>query len=373
MKPLLATFFIAALVTAAFTPLVIRLAPRIGAMDIPCDGRRVHCRPIPRLGGLAIYAGIFVSFLRMLPWNEQLFGIFCGGTLMFLLGVVDDIRCISPPVKLAGQIACALITFVFSVQIRGMMNLFPVGPRYIAFPLWLSLAVTVFWIVGITNTINLIDGLDGLAAGIVCIACLTVAYTSVLRGRPETAGIILAVAGATMGFLVFNFYPAKIFMGDGGSMLLGFMLASVSLAGDTPTKGTTLFATVIPVMILALPIFDTLFAIARRMVNRQPIMQADRGHLHHRIMAMGFGQRRTVLALYSISIIAGVSGILWSSDMRLEAMALLLVAFSLIVIFLGIGIVDVGSETAAVDSPQKNPQHENIYNRDVTETPEEDV
>jgi UDP-GlcNAc:undecaprenyl-phosphate GlcNAc-1-phosphate transferase len=349
MNDLLSVFVIAALVTAITTPLAIRLAPLIGAMDVPGDNRRVHGKPIPRLGGVAIYLGIMVSFYRLLPWSEQIFGIVLGGTFLLAIGIYDDIKSLNPRAKLAGQILCALVIFFFSVQIRGMTNLLPVGPHYLIFPTWLSLIVTVFWVVGITNTVNLIDGLDGLAAGIVCIACLSVAYTSAMSGRLGTAYIILAVAGATLGFLLFNFYPAKIFMGDGGSMLLGFMLASVSLVGDTPTKGTTLFATVIPVMILALPIFDTLFAIVRRMVNKKPIMQADKGHLHHRIMAMGFGQRRTVLALYSISAIMGVAGILWSSEMKLEALALFLVASCLIIIFLGIGIVDAGIEANEKD------------------------
>lgn len=353
MGSLLISLFIAALTTAAATPLVIGLAPRIGAVDIPCDERRIHKCPIPCLGGLAIYLGTLASFSRLWSWSTQLTGIVIGGSLMLVLGIVDDIRNLTPVAKLLGQITCALAVFYFNVHIRGMMNLLPVGPRYIEFPLWLSLALSVFWIVAITNTINLIDGLDGLAAGIVCIACLSIAYTSYSNGRTETASIALSVAGATLGFLAFNFYPARIFMGDGGSMFLGFMMASISLMGDTPTKGTTLFATVIPVIILALPIFDTLFAIARRMINRRPIMQADRGHLHHRIMAMGFGQRRTVLALYCISSLMGIAGILWSSGMRIEALALFAIASCLIVIFLGIGIVDAGVEPSAVDSEKE--------------------
>lgn len=340
MSEYLSAFFIAAFVTAAVTPLAMKVAPLIGAMDIPKDGRRMHGKPIPRLGGVAIYAGIIVSFVSLLPWNKQLFGIILGGTLMMLIGIYDDLKNMNPKAKLLAQILCALIVFYFSVQLKVMANLFPFGPKYFIFPMWLSLLLTVFWIVGITNTINLIDGLDGLAAGIVCIACISVAYTSAMNDRLEITYIMLSVAGATLGFLLFNFYPAKIFMGDGGSMLLGFMLASLSLVGDTPTKGTTLFATVVPIMILALPIFDTAFAIVRRMVNRKPIMQADKGHLHHRIMAMGFGQRRTVLALYSISAIMGVGGILWSSDMKIESFALGVVAATLIFIFLGIGIVD---------------------------------
>lgn len=337
-------FIIAALITAAATPIAIKVAPLIGAMDIPKEKRKMHGKPIPCFGGIAIYLGILVSFYRLIPWDKQIFGIVCGGTLMLLIGIYDDFKNMSAKSKLIGQILCALIIYYFGVQIRGMANFLPIGPSYFAFPIWLSILVTVVWVVGITNTVNLIDGLDGLAAGIVCIACLSVAYTSVINGRHETAYIVISIAGATMGFLIFNFHPAKIFMGDGGSMLLGFMLASVSLIGDTPTKGTTLFATIIPIIILALPIFDTTFAIVRRIIKRQPIMQADKGHLHHRIMAMGFGQRRTVLALYSISAIMGVAGILWSSDMKIESFALAIVAATLIFIFLGIGIVDANND-----------------------------
>lgn len=340
MSEFLSTFLIAAVITAAATPLAIRIAPLIGAMDVPKDDRRMHGKPVPRLGGIAIYFGIVVSFVRLMPWDRQIFGIILGGTLMMCIGIYDDLKNMNPKAKLMAQTASAFIVFYFSVQLRVIANLFPFGPKYFIFPLWLSLILTVFWIVGITNTVNLIDGLDGLAAGIVCIACIAVAYTSAMNGRLETTYIMLSVAGATLGFLLFNFYPAKIFMGDAGSMLLGFMLASLSLVGDTPTKGTTLFVTVVPMMILALPIFDTAFAIVRRMVNKRPIMQADKGHLHHRIMAMGFGQRRTVLALYSISAIMGVAGILWSSAMKIESFALGVVAATLIFIFLGIGIVE---------------------------------
>ncbi|MBQ4233310.1 MAG: undecaprenyl/decaprenyl-phosphate alpha-N-acetylglucosaminyl 1-phosphate transferase, partial [Firmicutes bacterium] len=209
---------------------------------------------------------------------------------------------------------------------------------YIVFPVWLSMAVTVFWIVAIINTINLIDGLDGLAAGVVLIACLSIAYIADYTDRPDTCIIILAVAGACAGFLFYNFNPARIFMGDSGSMLLGLLLASVSLVGDTPTKSVTLFSATVPVMLLILPIFDTSFAIVRRTVKHRPIFEADKGHLHHRIMAMGFGQRRTVLVLYSISGIMAVAGILWTMRMKGQALVLALIAGVLIFIFLGIGI-----------------------------------
>ena len=333
------TFFLALIVTAVTTPLAIKIAPVIGAVDVPKDDRRMHKRPIPRFGGVAIYLGVLVGFFRLGDWNDQVLGLLVGSTLILLLGVIDDIKGLRPRVKLAGQIACAAILYFFTIQIRGMANVLPWGPWYIAFPKVIAFLVTVVWIVGITNTINLIDGLDGLAAGITCISCLSVAYTALVTDREVTCMLILGLAGATMGFLIWNFYPAKIFMGDAGSMLLGYLLASVSLIGDKPTKSTTLFATIIPILILALPIFDTAFAIVRRMANHKPIMQADKGHLHHRIMAMGFGQRRTVLALYSISAIMGVAGILWTLHVRLACGVLAVIAGTLIFIFLGIGIV----------------------------------
>ncbi len=331
-------FLISMAVTALVTLPVIKAAPYIGAMDIPKDNRRMHTKPVPRCGGIAIYIGILCSFITLWPLDSQLMGILLAATLMMLIGLADDIRGLSARVKLAGQICCALILWIYTLQIRGMANFFPIGPSYIVFPTWLSLIVTVIWIVGITNTINLIDGLDGLAAGISLISCLSVAYIANYTGRAETCTVMCSVAGACMGFLLWNFNPAKIFMGDSGALLLGLLLSSVSLVGDTPTKSITLFSVTVPIMILALPIFDTAFAIVRRTVNHRPIMEADKGHLHHRIMAMGFGQRRTVLALYSISAIMGVAGILWTVKMKPEALLLFAIASVLVFIFLGIGI-----------------------------------
>ncbi len=357
MNSYLSSFLLALAVTALTTPVIIKIAPKIGAMDIPSDDRRMHTEPVPCLGGLAIYLGIMAVFLYRGEMNQQLFGLALGSTMILLLGIVDDFKGLSPRIKLVGQIVCAAVLYSNTVQIRGMANFLPWGPRYINFPGVIAFLVTVLWVVGITNTINLIDGLDGLAAGISCIACVAVAYTAALTNRFGTCNIMLAVTGATLGFLIYNFYPAKIFMGDAGAMLLGYLLAGVSLIGDKPTKSTTLFATVIPILIMAIPIFDTAFAIVRRMANRRSIMQADKGHLHHRIMAMGFGQRRTVLALYCISAIMGVAGIMWTMDMRIECAVLALIAATLITIFLGIGREPRAGEC---ESPvqQNEPQEE---------------
>ncbi|MBQ1524269.1 MAG: undecaprenyl/decaprenyl-phosphate alpha-N-acetylglucosaminyl 1-phosphate transferase [Firmicutes bacterium] len=338
MSDHLVVFLLAVVVTALATPLCILIAPKIGAMDIPKDKRRVHKKPIPRFGGFAIYLGMLTGFFRLGNMSEQMLGIIGAATLIMIIGIVDDIKGVPAKIKLVGQIICAVLLWFSTLRFSGMANFFSFGPDYIVFPVWLSMAVTVFWIVAIINTINLIDGLDGLAAGVVLIACLSIAYIADYTDRPDTCIIILAVAGACAGFLFYNFNPARIFMGDSGSMLLGLLLASVSLVGDTPTKSVTLFSATVPVMLLILPIFDTSFAIVRRTVKHRPIFEADKGHLHHRIMAMGFGQRRTVLVLYSISGIMAVAGILWTMRMKGQALVLALIAGVLIFIFLGIGI-----------------------------------
>ncbi len=312
-----------------FTPVAIKLAPKIGALDIPKDNRRMHSKPMPRFGGMAIYIGTMTAMVAFMPLDTKLLGVLAGGTLIFAAGIVDDIKGMSAKVKLACQIVCALILFQFSVRISFVGN--PFGEGYFFFPWWLSLIVTVVWIVGITNTINLIDGLDGLAAGIAFIASVSIAYTAYLSDRPGISIAALAIAGGALGFLPFNFNPAKIFMGDGGSLFLGFMLAGISVMG--PMKGATVIATVVPMFVLALPIFDTLFAILRRLVNGRPIMEADKGHLHHRIMAVGLGQKRTVLTLYGISGIMGVAAILVTRGLWVEAGLLVLVAMTLIYVF----------------------------------------
>ena len=345
MSKLIWVFLIAAAVTAAATPLAILIAPKIGAMDIPKDNRRMHKKPIPRFGGIAIFLGVLVGFIAIAPLSQQTRGLLVGAIMILILGIVDDLKDISAKIKLAGQIVCAGVAWFFTVRILGMANLF--GGSYISFSPPVSFIVTVLWIVAITNTINLIDGLDGLAAGITCIACFTIAYSSGLNPVSRTCLLSVAIAGACVGFLVWNMYPAKIFMGDAGSQLLGYLLSTVSLIGDYPTKGTTLFAAIVPMLILALPIFDTSFAIIRRAVSHKPIMKADKGHLHHRIMAMGFGQRRTVLVLYSISAIMGIAGILWTIHRRLESFALALIAAVLIIVFLGIGIINKKPEYTA--------------------------
>ena len=338
MSMYLKVFLVSLAVTAGLTPVCIKLAPKVGAMDVPKDSRRVHKKPIPRFGGPAIFLGFLSSALLLRPLDTQMLGVYIAGALMLAVGIADDIFDIPARVKLIGQLACGAILWVDSLQIRGMANFLPIGPGYIRFSSGVSLLVTLIWIVAITNCINLMDGLDGLASGIVLIASLSIAYISYHTGREMTLGMILAVAGACLGFLIFNFNPAKIFMGDSGSNLLGLLLASISMIGDAPTKSVTLFSPVMPMIIIAVPIFDTVVAVIRRTTHHRSFFEADKGHLHHRILAMGFGQRRTVLTLYCICAILGVAGILWSMKMKFEALLLIGVAGVLIFIFLGIGI-----------------------------------
>lgn len=330
MNQYLAIFITAFALALVFTPVAIKIAPKIGAVDIPKDNRRMHTKAMPRFGGMAIYIGTVTSMLIFLPFSTQLMGVIAGGTLIFLVGIIDDLRNLPAKVKLVCQILCAFILFQFSVKISFIGN--PFGEGYYFFPWIVSLLVTVIWIVGITNTINLIDGLDGLAGGVAFIASIAIAYTAFIGNNPTACMAMLAIAGGALGFLPFNFNPAKIFMGDGGALFLGFMLAGLSVMN--PMKSATMLATVVPVLVLGLPIFDTTFAILRRLVNKRPIMEADKGHLHHRIMAAGLGQRRTVLTLYGISGIMGVAAILISRDLFIESGLLIIIAATFIYVFL---------------------------------------
>lgn len=348
-------FLTAFALALVFTPAAIWLAPKIGAVDIPRDGRRMHSRPMPRFGGMAIFLGASGAIALFLHGDSRVCGVLIGGTCIYLLGVIDDLKGMPAKVKLLGQIFCASVVYLFGIRIQFVTNHFGDGHSY--FDGATSFFMTALWIVGITNTINLIDGLDGLAAGVSAIASLAIAYTACIHPDMRLITMaMLALAGGALGFLPYNFHPAKIFMGDGGSLFLGFMLACLSIMG--PVKGATVFATIVPVLVLGIPIFDTAFAILRRVVNRRSIMEADKGHLHHRIMAVGLGQRRTVLTLYGISGVMGMAAVLFSRDLFLETGVLVLIAAT----FLYIYITDPGGvtgrrelvDTAAVEKRDQN-------------------
>lgn len=327
-------FGIAFFIALITTPLAIKIAPKIGAMDVPKDGRRMHNSAMPRFGGLAIYLGTSIAILALLWGNSKIHTVLLGGTLMYILGVIDDLKNLPAKVKFLWQLAVAVIMYSMGLKIEFIHNY--AGDGNLHFGTILCFVITVLWIVGITNTINLVDGLDGLAAGVVAIASLSIAYVAYIHGDKYGFLIIcaamMAIAGSALGFLPYNFYPAKIFMGDGGALFLGFMIAVLSVVG--PLKRSTMIAVVIPVIVLGIPIFDTLFAIIRRALNGQPIMAADKGHLHHQLMASGFGQIRAVLMLYGISAIMGMAAVLTSRELYKDSIVLVCIAVIYLYVFL---------------------------------------
>lgn len=293
-------FFIALIVAYALTPSVKKLAIKVGAIDKP-DPRKVHTHTIPRLGGLAIYFGFMAGVLYSMPLNHEMLGLLLGCSAIVCIGIWDDICNIPAKVKLVGQIVSACIPVAFGIQIEWLTN--PFG-TLIVLPEIVAIPVTIFWIIGFTNTVNLIDGLDGLAAGVSFIASISMFLMAVSMNQYLPAMIIISMAGAALGFLQYNFNPAKIFMGDTGSMLLGYTMAVTAVLGLVKTAAT--IALVVPVIALGLPILDTLFAIVRRKMSGVPIFTPDKGHLHHRLLALGLTQKQAVLIMYCVSAVLGL-------------------------------------------------------------------
>lgn len=296
-------FIIAFLISLVVTPVIRKLAFRVGAVDRP-DARKVHSRVMPRMGGLAVYLAFVITILVVEPMSKDILGLLAGGSLILLLGVADDIFNISPRGKLFGQIVAAGVLVAFGVTILRVTN--PFG-NTIELPKILGGTLTIIWIVGVTNAVNLIDGLDGLAAGLSSIAGITLAVIGWFEGEIIITLPAVILSASILGFLKYNFHPAKIFMGDSGSLFLGYTLAGLSVMGLT--KGAAVVSIFVPILILGIPIFDTLYAIIRRFINNQPIFEADKGHLHHRLLAIGLSHRQTVLCIYGISILLGVSAI----------------------------------------------------------------
>lgn len=302
--PVLALAFVISLVV---TPFVKRLALRIGATDAP-NARKVHQKVMPRLGGLAIYHSFTTAVLLTQPLTTQVAGLLAGGTMIMLVGVLDDTRGLSPKVKLLGQVAAALVLVHFGFKVDFVTAPFSIFGKPVIYLQYFTVPVTVIWIIGVTNALNLIDGLDGLAAGTSAIAAVTMALVAWMDGQLLMAALALVLAAGVLGFLRYNFNPAQIFMGDSGSLFLGFNLGALAIMGLT--KGATVISLFIPVVILGIPIMDTVFAILRRFSNRQPIFQADKKHLHHCLLEVGLSHRQTVLVIYGINLCLGASAVL---------------------------------------------------------------
>ena len=325
--------FIAAIL---LTPLVKRLAFRLGAVDAP-NYRKVHARIMPRLGGLAIYCAFIIGFffLKFMTGfkSEYAYAILIAATIIVITGIIDDMREISAKAKLLGQvIAACIVVFGGGIQMN-FINLPFDGILNFG---WLGIPLTIIWIVGVTNAVNLIDGLDGLAAGVSTIALATLAVMAMIMGNGIVIAMASILAAATIGFLVFNFHPAKIFMGDTGALFLGFMISVLALLGF---KNVAFISFIIPIIILGVPISDTFFAIVRRLRQKKKWSDPDKSHLHHRLLDLGFSHRQTVLLIYAIAAVFGVVAIVFSMAKVWGAfllIAVLLVAIELLVEIIGL-------------------------------------
>lgn len=312
----------ALIISFAATPAVKSLAHKVGAIDIPKDERRMHKRPIARMGGLAIFLGFIVSVLLFVPLTEPMRGVLFGGVIILVLGILDDIYALPALPKFLVQIGAALVAVLHGNKIVMLSNpnIFSDNPYWVLG--YLSIPITVIWIVAITNAVNLIDGLDGLAVGVAAISSLTMLVIAMLINTVAVAIPMAALAGACLGFMPYNLNPAKIFMGDTGSTFLGFILATMSIQGLF--KLHTIISFAVPFLLLGLPIFDTCFAILRRISKGQNPMSPDRSHVHHKLIDMGMNQKQAVAILYVISAILGLSAVVLTTSGALKAMILLL-------------------------------------------------
>jgi len=291
--------------TLLLTPLWIRVAPRLGAIDRP-RGRHQHKKPTPTAGGLAIYLGVWLGAIAFVGWPlpGPVIGLLISSGLLVLLNIYDDITGLPPLGRLTCQFLLAVVAYAWGVRIEGIGNLWGMlGPDpWVELGRW-SAPLTVFWLVLVTNALNWLDGLDGLAAGVAGISALTLGFTATLSGShlafPAVGVLAIAIAGSCLGFLRYNFAPARVFMGDTGAMFLGFMLAGLSALGAF--KGPTAVQIFLPVLVLGVPLFDSTTAILQRVLKGRNPLVGDRSHIHHRLVDRGMGVRQAVMVIYGLS------------------------------------------------------------------------
>lgn len=312
---------VASLISFAVTPLVKTLAVKVGAVDVPKDNRRMHHVPIPRLGGLGIFLAFILTVLIFAEIDRQLQGILLGAVVIVVLGVLDDIMTLKALPKFFVQIfaACIAVYHGCLIDVISNPNIFS-SAAYLNLGFW-SYPITIIWIVAITNAVNFIDGLDGLAAGVSAISAGTMLVIALLVSESNVAIVMACLLGACLGFLPYNFNPAKIFMGDTGSTFLGYILATMSITGLFKAYAVISFA--VPFLILGVPIFDICFAFLRRIAHGKNPMTADRGHVHHRLIDMGFNQKQSVAITYIITGILGLSAVVLTTSGELRAMILI--------------------------------------------------
>ncbi|MGO4371675.1 glycosyltransferase family 4 protein [Paenibacillus sp. MCAF20] len=356
-------FIISLVLALVMTPLVKKFAFKVGAIDKP-NHRKVHTRIMPRLGGLAIYIAFVGGFFLLSPLlpdgllrpsdMKLINALLVGGTIIIVLGALDDRFELSAKVKLVGQIAAAcVVVFGFGVKID-LLNI-PFGETMQPIAHWIAIPITILWIVGVTNAINLIDGLDGLAAGVSGIAIATIVVMASLMGFQPIILLSTLLLGGIVGFLVFNFHPAKIFMGDSGSLFLGFSLATLSMLGF---KQVTIVSFVTPLLIIGVPLSDTFFAIIRRWVNKRPVFAPDKGHLHHRLRDLGFSHRKTVLIIWSVAAIFGGLAIVQSAVVQSSAANWITFAVICLLMF----FLQIGAEVTGIVDKTRKPLI-NLLNR----------
>lgn len=325
-------FFVAFSFTLISMPLARKIAERIGAIDIPKDDRRMHNRPTPRLGGLALFFGFMVSVLCFCEITREFIGLLCGAVIIVILGIFDDSRGLSAKFKFCIQIVAALVVVYvgdIKIDIFTNPNIFS-NEKFLVLSDWVSVPVTVLWIIAITNAVNLIDGLDGLAAGVSSIAAVSLVFVAIMVDAPAIALVAVIITGACFGFLPSNFKRKnKMFLGDTGATFLGYTLAVLSILGGFKSYAVISFA--VPVLIFGLPIFDTAFAMLRRILTGKSVMTPDRGHIHHKLVDMGFSKKQAVFILYAMSAILGLTAVVLAESGALRALILLITALIVIV------------------------------------------
>ncbi len=319
---MLLAFLLAGIVSYVCTPLASKLAYKIGAIDVPKDNRRMHKKPIPLIGGLAIFVGFLISVLIFGELDRTMVSVLIGSMMMVVMGVLDDIYDLKAWIKFLIQICAALVAVLLGglrIETLFNMDIFSADPyTYLGV---LSIPITVVWIVALTNAVNFIDGLDGLAAGVSAISAISLLVISCILADPYVVMVMAALAGGIFGFLPYNKNPAKIFMGDTGALFLGYLLATMSIQGLFKFYAVVSFA--VPFLILAIPIFDIVNAVTRRLLKGKSPMAADREHIHHKLIDMGFNQKQAVAILYSLSSILGILAVVVTTSGEGKALMLL--------------------------------------------------
>ena len=363
----LAAFFLSGIISFLLTPPVKKLAYRIGAIDVPKDGRRMHKRPTPRLGGLAIFGGFLIAAVLTGQLTPQRLWILAGAAVIVVLGIFDDRNALSAKFKFVIQILAAAIPVIFGdLRIAMFTNPFLFSDSLYWNLGALSIPITILWIVAITNAVNLIDGLDGLAVGVSSIASMTMLAVALFIGETEIAVILAALAGACVGFMPYNLNPASIFMGDTGSTFLGYMLATLSIQGLFKVYALISFA--VPFLILGLPIFDTAFAIVRRVLSGRSPLAPDRGHVHHRLIDMGFNQKQAVAILYVISVVLGLIAVVLTTSGELRAMVLVVAVIIGLVVS---GFLFLSNGQHKIEESERRHRQELAEQQEQTEEPHE--